>query len=149
MQADALGLNGLVSFPGRIPHTDAPRFLAVGDVAVAPKLSATEGAGKIGNYMAMALPTVAFDTPISHEYLGSLGVYARRGDSRDLAEKLRDVLDNPERYPDLGRLLRQKCATDLSWDGATDRIEEVYERAVARRAGKTVPETDEALMRTA
>ena len=62
-QAGALGLNGYVSFPGRIPYADAPRFLAVGDVAVAPKLSLTEGAGKIGNYMAMGLPVVTFDTP--------------------------------------------------------------------------------------
>jgi glycosyltransferase involved in cell wall biosynthesis len=69
-QADRLDLNGFVTFPGRIPYPDAPRYLALGDVAVAPKLSATEGAGKIGNYMAMGLPVVAFDTPVSREYLG-------------------------------------------------------------------------------
>ena len=134
-QADRLGLNGKVSFPGRIPYGDAPRFLALGDVAVAPKLSATEGAGKIGNYMAMGLPVVAFDTPISHEYLGSLGVYARTGDSRSLAEKLRDVLDNPEEYRGVGRLLRERCIENLSWEQATDQIEAVYEKAAQRRSG--------------
>jgi glycosyltransferase involved in cell wall biosynthesis len=112
-QADRLGLNGHASFPGRIPYADVPRFLAVGDVAVAPKLSATEGAGKIGNYMAMALPVVAFDTPISHEYLGSLGVYALRGNPRSLAEKLREVLDDPLRYREVGRQLRTRCIMEL------------------------------------
>jgi glycosyltransferase involved in cell wall biosynthesis len=135
-QADRLGLNGKVIFPGRIPYGDAPRFMALGDVAVAPKLSATEGAGKIGNYMAMGLPVVAFDTPISHEYLGNLGVYARTGDSRSLAEKLREVVDDPERYRQVGKMLRRKCEETLSWDAAMDHIEAVYERARQRREGK-------------
>ncbi len=139
-QASRLGLNGWVSFPGRIPYTEAPRFLAVGDVAVAPKLSATEGAGKIGNYMAMALPVVAFDTPVSREYLGELGVYARRGDSRSLADKLRQVLDNPEYYRGVGRRLREQCVVELTWDRAIERMEAVYEQALARRrAGAHAP----------
>jgi glycosyltransferase involved in cell wall biosynthesis len=137
-QADRLGLNGFVSFPGRVPYQEAPRFLAVGDVAVAPKLSATEGAGKIGNYMAMGLPVVAFDTPISHEYLRELGVYAERGNPRSLAEKLRQVLDDPAHYAQAGRELRRRCAATLSWETATDLIEAVYERALARRAGRAV-----------
>ena len=134
-QADRLGLNGNISFPGRIPYASAPRFLSAGDVAVAPKLSATEGAGKIGNYMAMALPVVAFDTPISHEYLGGLGVYARRGDSRSLAARLREVLDNPDHYNSVGHQLREQCIRDLSWEGAMDHIEAVYEDALKRRSG--------------
>jgi glycosyltransferase involved in cell wall biosynthesis len=132
-QANRLGLNGKVIFPGRIPYGDAPRFLALGDVAVAPKLSATEGAGKIGNYMAMGLPVVAFDTPISHEYLGNLGVYAKTGDSRGLAEKLREVVENPQRYKDVGKLLRRQCEETLSWDAAIDHIEAAYEQAAERR----------------
>lgn len=133
-QADTLGLNGSVSFPGRIPYADAPRFMAVGDVAVAPKLSQTEGAGKIGNYMAMGLPVVAFDTPISREYLGDLGLYAERGNSRSLADQLISALDNPEGSRDLGRRLRAKAIKELSWDEAIGGIEAVYERARLHRA---------------
>ncbi|MDQ6693227.1 MAG: glycosyltransferase family 4 protein [Chloroflexota bacterium] len=132
-QADKLGLNGYVSFPGRISYSSAPRFLAVGDVAVAPKISSTEGAGKIGNYMAMALPVVTFDTAVSREYLNDLGVYASPGDSRSLAERLRQVLDNPERYREVGTQLRERCIEDLSWRGATDSIENIYKRAISAR----------------
>jgi glycosyltransferase involved in cell wall biosynthesis len=141
-QADALGLNGYVVFPGRIPYVDAPRYLAVGDVAVAPKLSQTEGAGKIGNYMAMGLPVVAFDTPISREYLGEFGIYAKRGDSRSLAARLVAALDNPDR-DHLGKLLRDKAVSELSWDEAITGIEAVYERAIARRAGRVETQTTE------
>lgn len=138
-QADTLGLNGYVSFPGRIPYADAPRFLAVGDVAVAPKLSLTEGAGKIGNYMAMGLPVVAFDTPISHEFLGDLGIYARSGDSRSLAAQLLASIDSPDGGKALGLRLRAKAVRELSWDDAIQSIEAVYEQARARRAGRSIP----------
>jgi glycosyltransferase involved in cell wall biosynthesis len=108
----------------------------MGDVAVAPKLSTTEGAGKIGNYMAMALPVVTYDTAVSREYLGDLGVYAERGNSRDLAEKLRLTLDNLPHYRQVGAQLRRECITRLSWDEAIARIEAVYEQARLRRRTK-------------
>ena len=75
-KAMQLGVDDHVTFTGKIPYRQAREFLAVGDIAVAPKLSATEGSGKILNYMAMGLPTVAFDMPVSREYLGDLGIYA-------------------------------------------------------------------------
>lgn len=134
-QADRLGLNQHISFPGRIPYPDAPRYLAVGDVAVAPKLSDTEGAGKIGNYMAMSLPVVTFDTPVSREYLGELGIYARRGNSRDLAACLIEALDSPGSR-DLGRQLRLRCISLLSWSSAIEHIEAVYAQASLRRAAE-------------
>ncbi|MEO5951371.1 MAG: glycosyltransferase family 4 protein [Chloroflexia bacterium] len=135
-QAGRLGLTEWVSFPGRVPYPDAPRYLAVGDVAVAPKLSSTEGAGKIGNYMAMELPVVAFEMPISHEYLGELGVYAEKGDSRSLAAKLCEVLDDPGKSHEIGARLREKAERELSWNEAIGRIESVYENATARRNAK-------------
>ncbi|MCL5958210.1 MAG: glycosyltransferase family 4 protein, partial [Chloroflexi bacterium] len=44
--AEYLGLAGHVAFPGRIPYEQAPRYLSLGDVAVSPKMSVTEGSGK-------------------------------------------------------------------------------------------------------
>lgn len=140
-QANRLGLNDHVSFPGRVPYPDAPRYLAVGDVAVSPKMSTTEGAGKIGNYMAMGLPVVAFDTPVSQEYLGSLGFYAERGNSRDLAARLIHVLDNPELARNTGLQLRRQATGTLSWDNAIAQVEAAYDRAKKHRAGEKAQES--------
>src|SRR5690606_20264769 len=70
-QAQALGIDHAITFTGRVSYHEVPRYLALGDVAVAPKLSVTEGLGKLLNYMAVALPTVAFDTPVAREYMGT------------------------------------------------------------------------------
>ncbi|NTU83912.1 MAG: glycosyltransferase family 4 protein, partial [Chloroflexales bacterium] len=63
--AESLGVGEHVTLPGRIIYRDLHSYLALGDVAVAPKMSLTEGNGKIANYMAMGLPTVAFETPVA------------------------------------------------------------------------------------
>jgi glycosyltransferase involved in cell wall biosynthesis len=133
--AAEMGLADRVLFPGRIPYPDAPGWLAVGDVAVAPKLSATEGAGKIGNYMALGLPTVTFDTPISREFLGDLGVYAERGNPVALADGLLHLLGDAVDRRAVGAALRERAIRHYSWPAAARRIEDVYELARARRGG--------------
>jgi len=116
-----------VTFTGKVPYDEAPAHLALGDVAVAPKLSATEGCGKILNYMAMALPTVAFDTPVSREYMGALGVYAgRTGDATALASAIASLVDNPQWRAELGQKLRARAARHFSWDRAGRHLLSIY-----------------------
>ncbi len=129
-----LGVADRVTFTGKVPYEDAPAYLALGDIAVAPKLSATEGSGKILNYMAMELPTVAFDTPVSREYLGSLGVYATPpGDPRALAEGIRTLAENPDLRRALGEGLRRRAARHFSWDRAGRQLVRIYQRLLEDR----------------
>lgn len=130
-QAEQLGILDHVTLPGRIPYPEAPAALALGDVAVAPKLSATEGSGKLLNYMAMGLPTVAFDTPVNYEYLGADGVYVPRGDVDGLARGMQTLLDQPARAAARGRRLRERAIANFSWDDAGRRIVEIYDDLIA------------------
>jgi len=132
--ASDLGVADRVTFTGKVPYEEAPAHLALGDIAVAPKLSATEGAGKILNYMAMALPTVAFDTPVSREYLGMLGVYAKRfGDAVALADAILSLLDAPQWRIELGQKLRERVARHFSWDRAGRHLLAIYRTALTRK----------------
>jgi glycosyltransferase involved in cell wall biosynthesis len=126
MAAD-LGVADCVTFTGKVPYEEAPAHLALGDIAVAPKLSTTEGAGKILNYMAMELPTVAFDTPISREYLGTLGAYAAPvGDPVALAEAIERLLEAPTRCREIGRRLRERAGHHFSWDRSGRYLLRIY-----------------------
>jgi len=126
--ADKLGISNRVSFPGRIPYEDATIHLALGDVAVSPKMSETEGNGKLLNYMAMGLPTVTYDTPVSREILGDLGIYARTGDPHSLAGELEAVLYNDGAAQALGEQLRARAVAAFSWVRGGKLIEEIYRR---------------------
>lgn len=135
--ADALGLADQVTLTGKILYQDAPRYLSLGDIAVAPKISATEGSGKILNYMSMALPTVAFNTPVSREFLGDGGIYAPAISSQALAAALTRALDlsGGERSR-LGHYLRRRAIRHFSWDRTGESISAIYQ---ALLSGEPLP----------
>lgn len=126
-RAVELGVRDRVIFTGRVPYEEAPQHLALGDVAVAPKLSLTESAGKLLNYMAVGLPTVAYDTPVAREYLGAHGRFAACGNVEELAANLLALLDDPEQAQRLGQALRRRAAENFSWDAAAEQIIEAYD----------------------
>ncbi len=130
-EAEALGIGERCSFPGKVPYEEAPALLSLGDVAVSPKLSATEGAGKLLNYMALGLPTVAFDTPVSREYLGEDGVYAVAGDSHALADALHALLEDAPLRQELAGRLRRRAQERYAWSSSGERILQAYRAAQA------------------
>jgi glycosyltransferase involved in cell wall biosynthesis len=130
--AHELGIARRVTILGGVPYEQAPAYLALGDVAVSPKLSETEGNGKLLNYMAVGLPTVTFQTPVSREILGPLGRYARLGDDESLADELERLLDDPEAGR-IGRALRARAVEHFSWDAQARRILAVYAAAAKAR----------------
>jgi len=132
-RAQQLGVMDHVTFTGRIPYEEAPRYLSLGDVAVAPKLSATEGSGKLLNYMAMALPTAAFDTQVSREYLRDEGAYAPVGEATALGEVMLGLLAEPERTAALGQALRERAIREYSWMDAARRLVEIYDQLTNHR----------------
>jgi glycosyltransferase involved in cell wall biosynthesis len=135
--AASLGVGGHVTLPGRIMYRDLPNYLALGDVAVAPKMSLTEGNGKISNYMAMGLPVVAFDTPVAHEILEDSGIYAEFGNPDDLAAQIERALANPQWAAEKGRQGRARAVRELSWAKTAQRIDAIY-RSVLARKGRAV-----------
>ena len=146
-QAHELGIGAFVTFTGRVPYHLAPAHLALGDIAVAPKLSLTEGSGKLLNYMAVALPTVAFDTPVAREYLGPDGLLPAPGDVGSLAQHLCAALglagdDTPELLRSRGQRLRQRAMEHFSWDVAGSQIVNAYQQLLgdADSAGPIRPQ---------
>jgi len=126
--ADRLGLSDCVTFTGAIPYEEAPDYLALGTVAVAPKLSLTEGNGKLLNYMSMGLPTLAYDSPVSREILGDLGVYAPPGDWSALSIELENMLREPGALTQRGVALRAKAVCQHTWDQAIEPLMALYGR---------------------
>jgi len=126
-RAAALGLSERVTFTGRVAYEEAPRYLALGDFAVAPKVSATEGSGKLLNYMSMALPILAFDLPVSREYLGDAGIYVRDVSAHALADGMTTLLAMPaDARREIGDRLRERACTYYSWKRAGTQLVDLY-----------------------
>ncbi len=126
-KTQALGIADRVTFTGKVAYERLARYLAVGDIAIAPKLSNTEGNGKILNYASMALPTVAFKTPVSQEYLGNYGIYARERTADALADAIETALNlsDAERSR-RGNALRHRILSHFTWEQVGEQIESIY-----------------------
>jgi glycosyltransferase involved in cell wall biosynthesis len=124
--AQSVGVSNHILLPGRLLREQNPSRLALGDIAAAPKLSATEGAGKLLLYMAMALPVVAFDTPVSREYLGEWGMCADPGDIDGLAKCILALLQDHDDARYRGLRLRERVLGHYTSLQSGQRIVEVY-----------------------
>ena len=103
-------------------------FRSVQQLAVAPKMSASEGSGKLLNYMALAQPVVAYDSAVHREYLADLGVYAPSGDVAAFTEAIATLLHQPEHRRALGQQLRQRALQTYSWQKAGEHVVSLYRK---------------------
>ena len=126
-KAKAFGVEPNTIFTGKIPYMDASRYLALGDIAISPKISTTEANQKVIAYMAMGLPTVVFDNPINREILGESGIYARNGNAESLAEAMVWLLEDRERAQALGEAGRRKATIEHSWQMVGTKLVHLYE----------------------
>jgi glycosyltransferase involved in cell wall biosynthesis len=120
------GAADIITFTGKVMYQNAPAYLSLGDIAVAPKMSTSEGSGKLLNYMALGQPVVAYDSPVHREYLADLGVYAPSGDVAAFTDAIATLLHQPERRHWLGQQLRQRALQVYSWQKAGERIVSLY-----------------------
>lgn len=127
-QAQLLGLNQDICITGRVPYENAPQYLSLGHIAVAPKRTQTEANGKIYNYMAAGLPTIAFDTVVNRNILGELGAYVSdSSDAPALAEAMIKLLQSENLRQQLSERGRRHAVQHYSWDNVAKRIEDAYE----------------------
>lgn len=133
IKASRMGIDDVISFTGRVPYDSAPLYLCAGDVAVSPKLARTEANGKLFNYMACGLPTVAFDSSINREILGEVGIYAEYGSASSLADCIVGALEDNGTAADLGLQSRQRAVQVHSWGARILRLVELYQRLLAAK----------------
>ncbi len=139
-RAKELGVSDWVTFTGRVPYHDAPRYLNLADFAVAPKIAATESNGKVINYMACGLPTVALDTAINRELLGPVGYYAPwkgrvKEGAKALGEALLELARDLEERKRLSELGIERVEKYFGRDRMARDLTEVYRSILSGRHG--------------
>jgi glycosyltransferase involved in cell wall biosynthesis len=133
-QASELGLGEQAIFCGRISDDELPAHYALCDILALPSTTMGEAFGVVLlEAFACGKPVVASNLPgvrsvVSDGYDGYL---AQPGDVRDLAEKLRDLLENPHRGREFGARGRRKVETTYDWPVIIPRLERVYEEVLS------------------
>jgi glycosyltransferase involved in cell wall biosynthesis len=127
--AAGLGLSKYTSFPGRIPYEQARDYLAACDIAFSAKQNVTEANGKLLNYMAVGLPTVATDTRVNKQLLGHrAALYGRVDDASALAEAVLELLRDEAKAKAMGAAARHRAIEKYSWSVCGRKLEKVYRK---------------------
>jgi glycosyltransferase involved in cell wall biosynthesis len=119
-------LNNVI-FTGKINRGDVPKFLSLGNIALASKRAEShEGNGKLLDYMAMGLPVVAFDTPINKELLGNDYRLIAPYDSSQFARYAIALIRNTHLSSAIGNALRDRVVLRYSEEIRKTQLAAIY-----------------------
>jgi glycosyltransferase involved in cell wall biosynthesis len=130
--ADEIGVADLCTFTGRVSEEDLCRILSSADVGVDPDpktpWSDKSTMNKIMEYMFFGLPIVAYDLTENRYSAQSAALYAEANSERDLAGRIAELLDDPQRRQAMGRCGRERVRGELAWDYSAPALLAAYER---------------------
>lgn len=114
-----LGVSDHVTFTGRVPDREMLEMLNTADVCVNPDvandMNDKSTMNKIMEYMALAKPIVQFDLTEGRYSAREASLYAERNNPQDLARKIVELLDDPERRRRMGAFGRRRVEEGLEW----------------------------------
>jgi glycosyltransferase involved in cell wall biosynthesis len=124
---------GTLIMPGRVQHSEVPRYYSLIDIFVVPRtddrVSRLVTPLKPFEAMAMQCAVVVSDLPALREIVspGETGMTFRAEDERHLAEILEELLADPARRSRLGEQARQWVLANRTWAANGRRYRELYE----------------------
>jgi len=129
--AEDLDVAGYVTFTGRVPDQVMLEMLNTADVCVNPDvvndMNDKSTMNKIMEYMALGKPIVQFDLTEGRFSAREASLYASDNDEVDLAEKIVQLMDNPEQREKMGRHGRARVANELEWKYQAPKLLAAYD----------------------
>lgn len=129
--AEELGVADYVTFTGRVPDQELLEMLNTADVCVNPdvanEMNDKSTMNKIMEYMALGKPIVQFDLTEGRFSAQEASLYAAPNDAVDLARKIVELLDDPERRARMGAFGRRRVEEELEWRYEAPKLLQAYD----------------------
>jgi glycosyltransferase involved in cell wall biosynthesis len=143
--AAELGVAQYVSFTGRVPDEEMLAVLNTAEVCVNPdvanRMNEISTMNKVMEYMALGKPIVQFDLAEGRHSAQLASLYARGNDPLDLARKIVELLDSPQKRAAMGGYGRRRVLEELEWRHEVPKLLAAYEALWARPAPRERPAT--------
>jgi len=131
-QASDMGLDDCVEFTGRVDDETMLRYLNTADVCVNSDtynaMNDKSTMNKVLEYMALGKPIVQFDLTEGRFSAQEASLYAKRNDAVDMAQKIKELLQDPEKRAHMGAYGRNRILNELSWEKTSKALLEGYEK---------------------
>lgn len=130
------GLEPHVEFTGRAPDDVLFEVLSTADICVNPDrvnpMNDLSTMNKVLEYMAFGKAQVQFDVREGRHSAADASLYARCNDPVDFAERILELLADPDRCATMGRIGRTRIETAFSWDHQRAPLFAAYTRALTK-----------------
>ena len=128
------GLAGYMTFAGRAPDRELFEVLSTMDLGVNPDrvnvMNDKSTMNKIMEYMAMGKPMVQFDVTEGRFSAQGSSLYAESNDPADLAAKMLELIDDPDRSAAMGAYGRKRVEDELGWQHQIEPLIAAYRKAL-------------------
>lgn len=137
-----LGVEPYVNFLGRVPDDVLFSVLSSSDVCVNPDrpnaMNDKSTMNKIMEYMALGKPIVQFDLREGRVSAREASLYAENTRPDDFAEKILELLADPDRRERMGALGIRRVNEDLAWPHEAKKLIAAYDDLFAKPERGTV-----------
>lgn len=131
------GLQDVVEFPGRAEDARLREYLSTADVCVSTyepnAMNHASTVTKVVEYMAMGRPVVQFPLHETSALCGDASLYARPDRAGDLADRIAELLDDPDRAAAMGAEGRRRALAGLLWPQQVPPLLEAVKAALELR----------------
>ena len=132
----ARGLADFITFTGRAPDKDLFEVLSTMDMGVNPDrvnaMNDKSTMNKIMEYMSLGKAMVQFDVAEGKFSALEASLYAKPNDPVDLAEKIIELIDDPDRRAAMGAFGRRRVVEELNWQHQIGPLLAAYTQALDR-----------------
>jgi glycosyltransferase involved in cell wall biosynthesis len=129
-----------VTFPGRVDDATLFTILSTANVCVNPDrvniMNDISTMNKVMEYMALGKPIVQFDVREGRFSAQEASLYAKPNDPVDFAEKILQVIDDPQRQVLMGEFGRQRVDETLAWQHEEPKLLQAYDSLFALRESR-------------
>lgn len=128
------GLADFITFTGRAPDQELFEVLSTMALGVNPDrvnaMNDKSTMNKIMEYMSLEKPMVQFDVTEGRYSAQEASLYARANDPIDMADKIIDLVDDPDRRAQMGHYGRERVVKKLNWQHQIDPLLAAYTQAL-------------------
>lgn len=132
-------LEAYFTFTGALYNEDLLAALNVIDIGVSPDpknpMNDISTMNKVMEYMTLEKPMVQFDLTEGRVSADDASLYARANDPIDFAEKIAELMADPEMGQQMGQRGRKRVMEDLSWSHTAPQLLAAYDRIFEKKGG--------------
>lgn len=130
--AQEKGVKDFFTFTGRVPDQQLLEALNTSDVCVNPDeyndMNDKSTMNKVMEYMALGKPIVQFNMTEGRFSAQEASLYAEPNDANDMAEKILQLIDDPDKRKQMGEFGFNRVKNELEWEFEKQNLYKAYKK---------------------